>query len=99
MFVDEADEVPVEALLQPRVESEIAFLLARDITGPATIASVLIGVAMFGSTVYLSQYFQLSRGMSPTQAGLMSMNMVLGLAISAALNKPIEPTTFGVFRM
>jgi 3-methylcrotonyl-CoA carboxylase beta subunit len=24
---------------------------------------------------------------------------VLGLAISAALNKPIEPTTFGVFRM
>ena len=24
---------------------------------------------------------------------------VLGLAISAALNRPIEPTTFGVFRM
>jgi 3-methylcrotonyl-CoA carboxylase beta subunit len=24
---------------------------------------------------------------------------VLGLAISASLNQPIEPTTFGVFRM
>ena len=28
----------------------------------ATIASVLIGVAMFGSTVYLSQYFQRAQG-------------------------------------
>jgi 3-methylcrotonyl-CoA carboxylase beta subunit len=25
--------------------------------------------------------------------------MVLGLSISAALNKPIEPTKFGIFRM
>jgi MFS family permease len=54
-------------------------------TSLATGASVLIGVAMFGSTVYLSQYFQLSRGMSPTQAGLMSMNMVLGLALSSMI--------------
>ena len=28
----------------------------------ATFASVMIGVAMFGSTVYLSQYFQIARG-------------------------------------
>lgn len=47
----------------------------------ATIASVMIGVAMFGSTVYLSQYFQLSRGMSPTEAGLMSIAMVGGLLV------------------
>ena len=49
----------------------------------ATIASALIGVAMFGSTVYLSQYFQLSRGMSPTHAGLMSISMVGGLLVSS----------------
>jgi MFS family permease len=60
--------------------------LFRDrTTSLATAASVLIGVAMFGSTVYLSQYFQLSRGMSPTEAGLMSMPMVLGLAVSSML--------------
>jgi MFS family permease len=44
---------------------------------------VLIGVAMFGSTVYLSQYFQLARGMSPTHAGLMSITMVGGLVVSS----------------
>ncbi|GAA1934722.1 MDR family MFS transporter [Nocardioides marmoribigeumensis] len=49
----------------------------------ATIASALVGVAMFGSTVYLSQYFQLSRGMSPTRAGLMSIAMVGGLLVSS----------------
>ena len=29
----------------------------------------------------------------------MDTRMVLGLGISAALNAPIEPTRFGVFRM
>ena len=52
-------------------------------TSLATAASVLIGVAMFGSTVYLSQYFQLARGMSPTHAGLMSIAMVGGLLVSS----------------
>ena len=49
----------------------------------ATLASAMIGLAMFGSTVYLSQYFQLSRGMSPTEAGLMSIAMVGGLLVSS----------------
>jgi EmrB/QacA subfamily drug resistance transporter len=67
-------------------EPVIPMRLFRDrTTSLATAASVLIGVAMFGSTVYLSQYFQLSRGMSPTEAGLMSMPMVLGLAVSSML--------------
>ncbi len=62
-------------------------------TSLATVASVLIGVAMFGSTVYLSQYFQLSRGMSPTKAGLMSMFMVLGLAASSMVTGRIITRT------
>lgn len=49
----------------------------------ATIASAMIGIAMFGSTVYLSQYFQLARGMSPTEAGLMSIALVGGLLVSS----------------
>ena len=56
------------------VEPIIPLRLFKDrTTALATAASVLIGVAMFGSTVYLSQYFQLARGMSPTEAGLMSV--------------------------
>ena len=48
-------------------------------TSLATFASVMVGIAMFGSTVYLSQYFQIAHDMSPTHAGLMSIAMVGGL--------------------
>ncbi|MEU9510371.1 MDR family MFS transporter [Micromonospora sp. NPDC048170] len=50
-----------------------------------TVASVLVGVAMFGGTVFLSQYFQLSLGKSPTVAGLMSLPMILGLLVSSTV--------------
>ncbi|WP_308196062.1 MDR family MFS transporter [Nocardioides bruguierae] len=52
----------------------------------AVIASALVGVAMFGSTVYLSQYFQTARGMSPTEAGLMTVCMVGGLLVSSIVS-------------
>ncbi len=52
-------------------------------TSLATLASVMVGVAMFASTVYLSQYFQIAHAMSPTHAGLMSMAMVGGLLVSS----------------
>jgi MFS family permease len=52
-------------------------------TSLATFASVMVGVAMFGATVYLSQYFQIARGMTPTRAGLMSITMVGGLVLSS----------------
>jgi len=49
------------------------------------VASVLVGVAMFGGTVFLSQYFQVSLGKSPTVAGLMGLPMVFGLLISSTV--------------
>ena len=65
----------------------IPMRLFRDrTTSLATLASVLIGLAMFGATVYLSQYFQLARGMSPTKAGLMSVAMVGGLLVSSIIS-------------
>ncbi|MET8911535.1 MDR family MFS transporter [Micromonospora sp. NPDC004551] len=51
----------------------------------ATVASVLVGVAMFGGTVFLSQYFQVSLGKSPTVAGLMSLPMIFGLLVSSTV--------------
>ena len=69
------------------VEPIIPLRLFRDrTTSLATGASVLVGLAMFGSTVYLSQYFQLARGMSPTKAGLMSVAMVGGLLVSSIVS-------------
>ncbi|WP_425578050.1 MDR family MFS transporter [Streptomyces glaucus] len=50
-----------------------------------TVASLLVGVAMFGGTVFLSQYFQVSLGKSPTMAGLMSLPMILGLLVSSTV--------------
>lgn len=79
-------------------EPVVPLRLFRDRTlSLATIASVLIGVAMFGSTVYLSLYFQRARGMSPTEAGLMSVCMVGGLLISSIVSGRIISTT-GVWK-
>jgi len=76
------------------VEPIIPLRLFRDrTTALATAGSVLIGVAMFGATVYLSQYFQISRGMSPTHAGLMTVFMVGGLVISSMVTGRIITRT------
>jgi len=50
-----------------------------------TVASALVGVAMFGGTVFLSQYFQISLGKSPTVAGLMSLPLIFGLLGSSTI--------------
>jgi EmrB/QacA subfamily drug resistance transporter len=68
-------------------EPIIPLHLFRDRTiSLAVFASVMVGVAMFGSTVFLVQYFQISRGMSPTMAGLMSLAMVGGLLVSSIVS-------------
>ncbi|MEV7965686.1 MFS transporter [Sphaerisporangium sp. NPDC088356] len=51
----------------------------------AVVASMLVGVAMFGATTFLSQYFQLARGETPTMAGVMTLPMILGLALSSTV--------------
>jgi EmrB/QacA subfamily drug resistance transporter len=47
-------------------------------TALAIVASLAVGVAMFGSALFLGQYFQVARGYSPTQAGLLTIPMMLG---------------------
>ncbi|WP_211590400.1 MFS transporter [Microbispora sp. H11081] len=59
----------------------------------AVVASVLVGVAMFGATTFLSQYFQLARGETPTVAGLMTLPMILGLALSSTISGQIITRT------
>ena len=51
----------------------------------AVIGSVSVGVAMFGSSVFLSQYMQLSRGKTPTESGLYTIPMVVGLFLSSTV--------------
>jgi EmrB/QacA subfamily drug resistance transporter len=68
-------------------EPIVPLRLFRDRTTTlAIIASIAIGVAMFGSTVFLGQYLQISRGYSPTAAGLLTIPMVGGLLISSTVS-------------
>jgi EmrB/QacA subfamily drug resistance transporter len=60
-------------------------LFAHRTVTLATVASLFIGVALFGATVFLSQYFQIARGKSPTVSGLQSLPLVFGLFLSSLI--------------
>ncbi|MGP4000050.1 MFS transporter [Streptomyces sp. 8N706] len=59
----------------------------------ASFASLFVGVAMFGATVFLSQYFQLARGESPTMSGVMTIPMIGGLFVSSTLSGQVITKT------
>jgi len=52
-------------------------------TALAILASLAVGMAMFGGAVFLGQYFQIGRGYSPTEAGLLTIPMMAGVLISS----------------
>ncbi|WP_239095085.1 MFS transporter [Planotetraspora silvatica] len=58
-------------------------LFRKSAISLAVVSSLLVGVALFGATTFLSQYFQLARGETPTKAGLMTLPLILGLAVSS----------------
>ncbi|MEJ2855615.1 MULTISPECIES: MDR family MFS transporter [unclassified Saccharothrix] len=60
-------------------------IFANRTVSLTTLASALVGVAMFGGTVFLSQYFQIGLGKTPTQAGLMSLPLIFGLLVSSTV--------------
>ena len=65
-------------------EPLIPLTLFRDRTFTlSVIASIATGIAMFGASVYLSQYMQLARGATPTEAGIMTIPMIAGLLIAS----------------
>jgi EmrB/QacA subfamily drug resistance transporter len=68
-------------------EPIVPLRLFRDRTTTlAIVASMAVGVAMFGSSVFLGQYLQISRGYSPTSAGLLTIPMVAGLLLSSTVS-------------
>ncbi|GIE12034.1 EmrB/QacA family drug resistance transporter [Paractinoplanes ferrugineus] len=54
-------------------------------TALAIIASLAVGMAMFGGAVFLGQYFQIGRGYSPTEAGLLTIPMMAGVLVSSTI--------------
>lgn len=74
-------------LVETRVpEPVISMKVIREpTTALAIIASLAVGMAMFGGAVFLGQYFQIGRGYTPTEAGLLTIPMMLGVMISSTV--------------
>jgi predicted MFS family arabinose efflux permease len=71
--------------VESKVKSPIIPLkiVTERTTGLAIIASIAVGMGMFGSTTFLGQYFQTARGFSPTIAGVLSIPLVVGMLIAS----------------
>jgi len=72
-------------LVESRVSEPLVPLkvVRERTTALAIVASLAVGVAMFGSALFLGQYFQIARGYSPTEAGLLTIPMMLGSFIGS----------------
>lgn len=51
----------------------------------AALASLFVGSSLYGITVFLSQYFQISRDKTPTISGLLSIPLILGMFFSSLI--------------
>jgi EmrB/QacA subfamily drug resistance transporter len=59
----------------------------------ALVASIAVGVALFGTSVFLSQYMQVARGKTPTISGLLMIPMILGQLVSSTISGRIVSRT------
>jgi EmrB/QacA subfamily drug resistance transporter len=66
------------------VEPVVPLWLFRERTVVLSVlASVVVGLVMFGSSVFLGQYFQIARSYDPTTAGLLTLPLIGGLLIAS----------------
>nr|WP_087075605.1 MFS transporter [Arthrobacter sedimenti] len=53
-------------------------IISERTTALAIIASIAVGIALFATSSYLGQYYQVARGATPTEAGLLTLPMIAG---------------------
>jgi MFS family permease len=61
-------------------------IIRERTTALAILASLAVGMAMFGGAVFLGQYFQIGRGYSPTEAGLLTIPLMAGVLVSSTIS-------------
>nr|BFE81298.1 hypothetical protein GCM10020093_038990 [Planobispora longispora] len=71
-----AERRAADPILPPRLFGNGTFVLS-------SLSSLLVGVAMFGAMMFLPQYLQIVKGMSPSGSGLMTLPLVFGLLVSS----------------
>src|SRR4051794_10395062 len=52
----------------------------------SVIGSMIVGIVMFGGTVFFGQYFQIGRGYSPMIAGLLTIPLIGGMVLSSTIS-------------
>ena len=57
------------------------------------IASIAVGVAMFGASTFLTQYFQLAGGETATRAGLMTIPLIISQMLTSTIGGQIVTRT------
>jgi len=77
----------IAVLVESRVREPIVPLriVVKRTPALAILASLAVGMAMYGGAVFLGQYFQIGRGYTPTEAGLLTMPMMLGVLVSSTV--------------
>lgn len=61
-------------------------LFKNDIFIASVLLSVLAGIAMFASILYIPQYQQVVRGYSPTESGLLMLPLVAGIMTASLVS-------------
>jgi EmrB/QacA subfamily drug resistance transporter len=73
-------------------------LFKNDIFVTSVLLSILSGVAMFASILYIPQYQQIVRGNSPTESGLLMLPLIFGLLGSSIISGRVISKT-GKYRL
>ncbi|MEQ4720236.1 MDR family MFS transporter [Nonomuraea sp. B19D2] len=81
-----AERTARNPILPPRLFRNRTFVLT-------SLASLFVGMAMFGAMIYLPQYLQIVKGLSPTQSGLMTLPMVMALFLAGVISGKIVTRT------
>jgi len=80
-----------EPIIPPR-------LFRNDIFTVSILLSLLSGIAMFASILYIPLYQQLVRGYSPTKSGLLMLPLVMGMFMASIISGRIT-STLGRYKM
>jgi EmrB/QacA subfamily drug resistance transporter len=72
-------------------------LFKNDIFRVSVLLSLLSGIAMFASILYIPQYQQIVRGFSPTKSGLLMIPLVIGM-LAASITSGRLITKFGRYK-
>ncbi|MGI8458417.1 MAG: MFS transporter [Propionibacteriaceae bacterium] len=68
-------------------------ILRNSTTALMIVASLGVGVALFGSSTFMTQYFQLAGGHTPTRAGLMTIPLIVAQMLASTIGGQLVSRT------